>query len=141
VYLCIGEHITLHARDLTLGSPVGGVWFNLYNSNFYDPIYASRQLLLDTSAYGDPFSFADLFLHGPETLAEFQSYRPPITRRLVLILTSQGRCHAVDKQGSSWGTYGRGRQAWSVAWLLPSRKAHCRGDGSRTGDQGFGPPG
>ena len=77
VYLCIGEHITLHARYLTLGSPVGGVWFNLYNSNFYDPIYASRQLLLDTSASGDPFSFADLFLHGPETLAEFQSYRPP----------------------------------------------------------------
>jgi hypothetical protein len=77
VYLCVGEHITLHARDLTLGSPVGGVWFNFYNSNFYDPIYASRQLLLDTSASGDPFSFADLFLHGPETLAEFQSYRPP----------------------------------------------------------------
>jgi len=77
VYLCIGEHITLHARDLTVGSPVGSVWFNLYNSNFYDPIYASRQLLLDTSASGDPFSFADLFIHGPETLAEFQSYRPP----------------------------------------------------------------
>lgn len=77
VYLCIGEHITLHARDLTVGSPVGGVWFNLYNSNFYDPIFASRQLLLDTSASGDPFSFADLFLHGPETLAEFQSYRTP----------------------------------------------------------------
>jgi hypothetical protein len=77
VYLCIGEHITLHARDLTVGSPVSSVWFNLYNSNFYDPIFASRQLLLDTSASGDPFSFADLFLHGPETLAEFQSYRPP----------------------------------------------------------------
>jgi len=77
VYLCIGEHITLHARDLTVGSPVNSVWFNLYNSNFYDPIYASRQLLLDTSASGDPFSFADLFLHGPETLTEFQSYRPP----------------------------------------------------------------
>ena len=77
VYLCIGEQITLHARYLTVGSPVGGVWFNLYNSNFYDPIYASRQLLLDTSASGDPFSFADLFLHGPETLTEFQSYRPP----------------------------------------------------------------
>jgi hypothetical protein len=77
VYLCIGEHITLHARDLTEGSPVSGVWFNLYNSNFYQSVYASRQLLLDTSASGDPFSFADLFLHGPETLAEFQSYRPP----------------------------------------------------------------
>ena len=77
VYLCIGEHITLHARDLTVGSPVSSVWFNLYNSNFYDPIFASRQLLLDTSASGDPFSFADLFLHGPETLTEFQSYRPP----------------------------------------------------------------
>jgi hypothetical protein len=25
VYLCVGEHITFHARDLTVGSPVGGV--------------------------------------------------------------------------------------------------------------------
>lgn len=77
VYLCIGEHITLRARVLTQDAAVSGVWFNLYNSNFYDPIFASRQLLLDTSASGDPVSFADLFLHGPETLAEFQSYRPP----------------------------------------------------------------
>jgi hypothetical protein len=77
IYPCIGEHITLAARDITPGSPVTGVWLNLYNSNFYDPIYASRQLLLDTSASGDPFSFADLFLHGPETLVEFQSYRTP----------------------------------------------------------------
>ena len=76
-YLCVGEHITLRARDLTPDAPVTGLWFNLYNSNFYEPVYASRQLLLDTSASGDPFSFADLFLHGPETLAEFQSYRPP----------------------------------------------------------------
>ena len=77
VYQCIGEHITLHARDLTVGSPVNSVWFNLYNSNFYDPIYASRQLLLDTSASGNPVTFADLFLHGPQTLMEFQSYRSP----------------------------------------------------------------
>ena len=74
---CIGEHITFAARDYTPGSPVTGVWLNLYNSNFYDPIYATRQLLLDISASGDPFSFADLFLHGPETLVEFQSYRQP----------------------------------------------------------------
>ena len=53
------------------------MWLNLYNSNFYDPIYASRQLLLDTSASGYSFSFGDLFLHGPETLVEFQSYRTP----------------------------------------------------------------
>jgi len=77
VYRCIGEHITLEARDDTAGSPVSRVWLNLYNSNFYDPIFASRQLILDTSASGDPFSFADLFVHGPETLAEFQSYRSP----------------------------------------------------------------
>lgn len=77
VYPCIGEHITLMARDLTAGAPLSHVWFNLYNSNFYDPIYASRQLLLDTSASGNPFPFADLFLHGPETLTEFQSYRRP----------------------------------------------------------------
>ena len=77
VYPCIGEHITVSARDNTPGSPVSAVWLNLYNSNFYDPIYASRQLILDTSASGNPFSFEDLFLHGPETLAEFRSYRTP----------------------------------------------------------------
>ena len=77
VYPCIGEHVTLSTYNNTPGSPVTGVWLNLYNSNFYDPIYASRQLLLDTSASGDPFSFGDLFLHGPETLVEFQSYRTP----------------------------------------------------------------
>jgi hypothetical protein len=77
VYPCIGEHITLESRVNTPGSPVSRVWLNLYNSNFYEPIFASRQLLLDTSASGDPFTFADLFLHGPETLTEFQSYRPP----------------------------------------------------------------
>ncbi len=77
VYSCIGEHITLEARDDTPGSPVNRVWLNLYNSNFYNPIFASRQLILDTSASGDPFSFADLFVHGPETLTEFQSYRSP----------------------------------------------------------------
>ena len=27
--------------------------------------------------------------------------------------------HEVDMQGSSWETYGKGRQAWSVAWLPP----------------------
>ncbi len=77
VYPCIGEHITLRARVLAPDPPVTGLWFNLYNSNFYEPVYASRQLLLDTSASGNPFTFADLFLHGPETLAEFRSYRPP----------------------------------------------------------------
>ena len=77
VYPCTGEHITLSARVNTPGFPVTAVWLNLYNSNFYDPVYASRQLILDTSASGDPFPFADLFLHGPETLVEFQSYRQP----------------------------------------------------------------
>lgn len=77
VYPCNGEHITLSARVNTPDSPVSAVWLNLYNSNFYDPVYASRQLIVDTSASGDPFSFADLFLHGPETLVEFQSYRNP----------------------------------------------------------------
>ena len=74
---CIGEHITLRARVLTPGSPVNGLWFNFYNSNFYEPVYASRQLLLDTSASGDPFTFANLFLHTPKTLADFKSYRLP----------------------------------------------------------------
>lgn len=74
---CINEHITLNVRDLTPGAPVFHVWFNLYNSNFYDPVYATRQLLLDTSTPTNGFSLADLFLHGPETLAEFRSYRQP----------------------------------------------------------------
>jgi hypothetical protein len=56
---------------------VSGIWFNVCNNNFYNLIYTSRQLLVDTGSSGDPFSFADLFLHGPETLIESQSYRPP----------------------------------------------------------------
>lgn len=43
---------------------------------------------------------------------------------------------AVDKQGSSWETYGRGRQACSVAWLLLHGKAHCPRDGSNLGARG-----
>lgn len=74
---CINEHITLEMKGIT-GSPITEVWFNFYNSTFYNPTFATRQLLLDTS--GDPsapFSFQDLFLKGPQTLAEFQSYRTP----------------------------------------------------------------
>jgi hypothetical protein len=28
--------------------------------------------------------------------------------------------HAVDKEGSSWGAYGKARQAWLIAWMLLS---------------------
>ena len=58
-------------------SPIKQVFFNLYNSTFYNPIYANRQLLLDTSQPGQNFRFQDLFLHGSRTLTEFQSYRTP----------------------------------------------------------------
>ncbi|MFM7640808.1 MAG: hypothetical protein ACKO45_04575 [Cyanobium sp.] len=73
---CINEHITLKMRGIP-GSPITEVWFNLYNSTFYNPTYASRQLLLDVSDGITTFRFEDLFIHGPETLQEFQSYRTP----------------------------------------------------------------
>jgi hypothetical protein len=109
VYPCTGEHITLSARDNTPGSPVTGVWLNLYNSNFYEPVYASRQLLLDTSASGAPFSFDELFLHGPETLVEFQSYRTPniVNYRDPVMVTGPG------------GTVASGRFL-SLAYLPPA---------------------
>ncbi|MFM7264648.1 MAG: hypothetical protein ACKOZW_03450 [Cyanobium sp.] len=72
---CINEHITLEMRTLLPSSPIKQVFFNLYNSTFYNPVYASRQLLLDTSQPGQTFRFQDLFLHGSRTLTEFQSYR------------------------------------------------------------------
>ena len=74
---CINEHITLEMRNLLPSSPIKQVFFNLYNSTFYNPIYANRQLLLDTSQPGQNFRFQDLFLHGSRTLTEFQSYRTP----------------------------------------------------------------
>jgi hypothetical protein len=80
---CISEHINLSIRPSTPGAPLEVVWFNLYNSNFYDPIYATRQLLLDTSTPDNGFRLIDLFLKGPETLAEFKSYRTPDFKALV----------------------------------------------------------
>ena len=80
---CHNEHVTLSIRDLTPGAPVEVVWFNLYNSNFYEPPYASRQLILDTSTPDNGFRFVDLFLKGPSTLAEFKSYRKPDFTALI----------------------------------------------------------
>jgi hypothetical protein len=80
---CISEHINLSIRPSTPGAPLEVVWFNLYNSNFYNPTYATRQLLLDTSTPDNGFRLIDLFLKGPETLAEFQSYRTPDFKALV----------------------------------------------------------
>ncbi|MEB3255621.1 MAG: hypothetical protein VKJ05_04440 [Synechococcaceae cyanobacterium] len=74
---CINEHITLEMRNTTPDSPIRAVWFNLYNSTFYNPIYADRQLLLDTSQPDREFHWQDLFLHGPQTLTGFLSTRTP----------------------------------------------------------------
>jgi hypothetical protein len=74
---CVTEHINLSIRDVTAGAPVNHVFFNFYNSWLYDPELAKRQLLLDTSASGNPFPFEDLFITGPASLAEFRSYRTP----------------------------------------------------------------
>lgn len=83
VYPCVSEHINMSIRPSTPGAPVEVIWFNLYNSNFYDPPYASHQFLLDTSTPDNDFRFIDLFLKGPETLAEFNSYRTPEFKALV----------------------------------------------------------
>ncbi|MEB3335494.1 MAG: hypothetical protein VKP70_10980 [Cyanobacteriota bacterium] len=74
---CINEHITLEMRNTEVGSPLKSVWFNLYNSTFYGPTHATRQLLLDVSQPDQGFRFQDLFIHGPSTLEEFTSYRDP----------------------------------------------------------------
>lgn len=80
---CINEHITLEIRNTTPGSPITDVFFNLYNSTLYEPVYATRQLLLDVSQPGTDFSFQELFLHGPDTLQEFLSYRTPTVSNLI----------------------------------------------------------
>ena len=74
---CINEHITLEMKGIT-GSPITEVWFNFYNSTFYNPTFATRQLLLDTS--GDPsapFRFQDLFLKGPKPWRSFRATAHP----------------------------------------------------------------
>ena len=80
---CHGEHVNLSIRDLTPGAPVEVIWFNLYNSNFYEAPYATRQLILDTSTPSNGFRFVDLFLEGPKALADFKSYRTPNFQALV----------------------------------------------------------
>jgi hypothetical protein len=80
---CITEHVNLAIRDLTPGAPVQIVWFNLYNSTLYNPPLAPRQFILDTSDPSYDFSFADLFLKGPSTLAQFMSYRTPDFKAFV----------------------------------------------------------
>lgn len=83
IYPCVSEHVNLSIRPDTPGAPLEVIWFNLYNSNFYNPPFAVRQYLLDTSTPDNGFRFVDLFLKGPQTLAEFMSYRTPEFKALV----------------------------------------------------------
>ncbi|MEB3317649.1 MAG: hypothetical protein VKO39_05855 [Cyanobacteriota bacterium] len=80
---CVNEHIMLNMRSSDAAYPIREIYFNLYNSSFYNAPYASRQLLLDVSQPGDSFTFQDLFLHGPETLHDFMSQRDPSGANLV----------------------------------------------------------
>jgi hypothetical protein len=68
-------------ESLAAGAPLSYVYLNLDNGSLeINP--ASRQLLLDDSA-GDPMTFANLFLHGPRTLAEFMGEREANAKTLV----------------------------------------------------------
>jgi hypothetical protein len=70
----MNEHLTVSIGVETPGSVLHRIYFNLYNSTFYEP-YATRQLWLDTSTADNGFTLSDLFLHGMETLTEFRSLR------------------------------------------------------------------
>ena len=78
----MNEHLTIDIPVLTVGSPVQRVYFNLYNSALYSP-NATRQLWLDTSTSTNGFTLSDLFLHGMDTLSEFNSIRTPQSAALV----------------------------------------------------------
>jgi hypothetical protein len=67
--------------SIASGTPFSYVYINLYNGSLYtNP--SARQLLLDFSA-GYPMSYADLFLHGPETMQDFRSERDAEATALV----------------------------------------------------------
>lgn len=59
--------------SLALGTPFSHININLYNGTLYLPS-SNRQLLFDFSG-GFPMTFAELFLHGPQTLEDFQGQR------------------------------------------------------------------
>lgn len=79
---CANEHFHLQMTSESGSGPVHLIFFNFYNSTMFFP-NGTRQLILDTSQPGSDFSLEDLFLHGPETLAEFRSYRTPNFQGLV----------------------------------------------------------
>ena len=79
---CANEHFHLQMSSEKTDDLVHLIFFNLYNSTMFFP-NGTRQLILDTSQPGVDFSLEDLFLHGPETLAEFRSYRMPEFKALV----------------------------------------------------------
>ena len=49
---------------------------------------------------------------------ERRAHQPPSNRCMTPVGLALAR-HEGDMQGSSWETFGKGRQAWSVAWLPP----------------------
>jgi len=67
--------------SIDAGAPFSRININLYNGTLYDNP-STRQLLLDESA-GLPISFADLFLHGPQTIEEFRGQRDIEVEALV----------------------------------------------------------
>lgn len=74
------EKLTLRLKvspeSLAAGATFRWVYLNLYNGTLYDNP-SSRQLLLDTSSSPTGMTFAELFLHGPQTMDEFLSTRDP----------------------------------------------------------------
>jgi len=71
------EHLNLSIRDLTPSALFRSLYFNFHKSWLCEPDLAKRQLLLDTGASGVDFSFENLFISGPATLADSRSYRTP----------------------------------------------------------------
>lgn len=67
--------------SIASGTPFSYVYINLYNGSLYtNP--ATAQLLLDYSA-GYPMTYAELFLHGPETMQDFRGERDAEATALV----------------------------------------------------------
>lgn len=81
--------IPVSDASLAAGAPFSHVYINLYNGTLYtNP--SSRQLLLDESS-GFPTTFADIFIHGPQTMAEFLGERDANAEALVDGIFLEGR--------------------------------------------------
>ena len=98
----MNEHLTVSIGVVTADSPLHRIYLNFYNSTFHPPD-ATRPLWLDASTPSNGFTLDDLFLHGMDTLTEFESIKPWEGKSLVDSVFLDGGAGSPN-----FGTWGSG---------------------------------